>query len=168
VARRGRIWLVRRDSRATIWAGWRGAVRLGAGRFELRRPSSVRLASLAQHSRGATASGRWRRARRSGFADKGMNFWFRGCIRRPVGHPPGPTTRTRTRRATASREGLPVPLNGKRQRQGELSPCHSQRIARWGACRKTRVVAQNRRPMPQPAEMGARRACVVVDVWGTR
>jgi hypothetical protein len=32
---------VRRDSRATIWAtrvGWRGAVRLGAGRFGLRQP----------------------------------------------------------------------------------------------------------------------------------
>src|SRR5207244_9642282 len=48
-------------SRATIWAtraGWRGAVRLGTGRFGLWRPSSDRLASLAQRSRGATTSGR--------------------------------------------------------------------------------------------------------------
>lgn len=95
---------MRRDNWATIWAGWRGAVRLDAGRFELRRPSSVRLASLAQHSCGATTSGRWRRAQRSGLADNGNNVWFRGCIRRPMGHPPGPTPRTRTRRATASRE----------------------------------------------------------------
>ncbi|MGG2464670.1 DUF6309 family protein [Streptomyces sp. RGM 3693] len=69
---------------------------------------------------------------------------------------------------------LSVPWDGTRQRQkqkqrqGERSPCHSQRIARWGACRKPRVTAQNRRPMPQPAEMRARRACVVVDVWGAR
>ena len=44
----------------------------------------------------------------------------------------------------------------------------SQLIARWGACGKAPGIAQNRRPMPQPAEMRARRACVVVDVWGTR
>lgn len=48
----------------------------------------------------------------------------------------------------------------------EVSPCHSQHIARRGACRKARVTVQNRRPMPQPAEMGARRACVVVGVRG--
>src|ERR1700729_2580229 len=30
--------------------------------------------------------------------------------------------------------------------QGDLTPCHFQRIADWGACRKTRVVLQNRRP----------------------
>ncbi|MFE7399019.1 hypothetical protein [Streptomyces sp. NPDC057557] len=61
---------------------------------------------------------------------------------------------------------LSVPADGKRKWQGDLSPCRSQLIAHWGACGKTRVVAQNRRPRPQPAEMGARRACVV-DVWGT-
>jgi hypothetical protein len=36
------------------WSSWTG----GAGRFGLRRPSSVRLASLAQRSGGATTSGR--------------------------------------------------------------------------------------------------------------
>ncbi|MFC9623882.1 hypothetical protein ACFTXM_29105 [Streptomyces sp. NPDC056930] len=62
---------------------------------------------------------------------------------------------------------LSVPADGKRKWQRDLSPCRSQLIAHWGACGKTGVVAQNHRPRPQPAEMGARRACVV-DVWGTR
>jgi hypothetical protein len=67
----------------------------------------VRLASLAQHSRGATTSGRRRCARRrSGLAGKGKNVWFRGCIRRPMGHPPGPTTRTAVRGAPPLREKL--------------------------------------------------------------
>jgi hypothetical protein len=33
-----------------------------------------------------------------------------------------------------------------RQRQGDLAPCHFQRIAHQGACGKTRVGPQNRRP----------------------
>jgi len=33
------------------------------------------------------------------------------------------------------------------------TPCHSQRIAHQGACGKTRVVPQNRRPKPEPAEI---------------
>jgi NAD(P)-dependent dehydrogenase (short-subunit alcohol dehydrogenase family) len=35
------------------------------------------------------------------------------------------------------------------------TPLHSQPIAHWGACGKTRVVPQNGRPRPEPAEMGA-------------
>ena len=46
------------------------------------------------------------------------------------------------------------------------TPFHFQHISQRGTCGKTRVVPQNRRPRPQPAEMGARHACVVVDVWG--
>jgi hypothetical protein len=42
---------------------------------------------------------------------------------------------------------------GKKQGK-ENSPCQFQHIARWGACRKTRVRAQNHRPLPQPAKMG--------------
>jgi hypothetical protein len=97
---------------------------------------------------------------------KGKNVWFRGCIRRPMGHPPGPTPRTAVRGAPPLREKLVRSSGRQKQRQGGFSPCHSQCIARWGACGKTRVVAQNRRPRLQPAELGARRACVVVDVWG--
>jgi hypothetical protein len=38
--------------------------------------------------------------------------------------------------------------------RGVPTPCHSQRIAHWGTCGKTRVVPQNHRPKPEPAEMG--------------
>ncbi len=34
------------------------------------------------------------------------------------------------------------------------TPFHSQHIAHWGTCGKTRVVPQNHRPKPEPAEMG--------------
>lgn len=47
-----------------------------------------------------------------------------------------------------------VPAGGTRQKRGDPSPRHSQRIAHRGPCGKTPVVAQNRRPRPQPAEMG--------------
>jgi hypothetical protein len=115
----------------------RGLRHGASARFELRRPPSIRSASLAQQSRGATPP------RDGGALDvralpQGKNFWIRCCIRK----------NTKARRA--------------------LSPCHSQLIARWGTCRKTRGTAQNRRPMPQPAELGSRRAGVVVDVSGTR
>jgi hypothetical protein len=48
------------------------------------------------------------------------------------------------------------------------TPLHSQRIAHRGACGKTRFVPQNRRPRPEPAEMGVANARVVVDVRGAR
>jgi hypothetical protein len=130
----GRNWTVSADSTvararqhaarvmASEWAGThvglgvaglgRGAVRLGAGRFGLRQPSSVRLASLAQRSRGATTFGRM--AARSGLAGKGENFSFRGCIRRPMGHPPGPTTCTAVRGAPPLRKkGCQFPADNK-------------------------------------------------------
>jgi hypothetical protein len=167
--RRKRIRSVRRDSRATIWARWRGAVRLGAGRFGLRRPSSVRLTvAVAQIG---PALGRREdlrevatldvralptRERTSGHAAASVG---RGDIRL------GQTARTR--RATASREACQFQWTAEDEGE-ESSPRHCQRIARWGACRKARVTAQNRRPMPQPAEMGARHACLGVDVWGPR
>ena len=59
--------------------------------------------------------------------------------------PPGPTTPTRTRHATASREACQFQRAAKSKGR-ETTPCHSQRIAHQGACGKTRVVAQNRRP----------------------
>lgn len=96
-----------------------GVGRLGAGRFGLRQPLSVRLASLAQRFA-------WRDDLRENggaraLSAKGENFSFRGCIRRPMGHPPGPTTCTAVRGAPASRR-LSIPSG--RQRQGDLTPCH--------------------------------------------
>jgi hypothetical protein len=101
-----------------------GAVRLGAGRCGPRRPSSVRLASLAQRPRGATTSGRMA-ARSTAFGpgrQKERTSRSAGFIRRPMGHPPG---RRRVppcaaRRRFARRLSIP----GGRQRQGDLTPCH--------------------------------------------
>lgn len=59
--------------------------------------------------------------------------------------------------APPRRETLVSPGGRQEQRQGDLSPCHSQLIAQWGACGKAPVVAQNRRPRPQPAGRRARR-----------
>jgi hypothetical protein len=103
-----------RDSRATIWAtraGWRGAVRLGAGRFGLRQPLSVRSASSAQRFA-------WRDDLRENggaraLSAKGENFSFRGCIRRPMEHPPGPTTCTAVRGAPPLQEGCQFPADYK-------------------------------------------------------
>jgi hypothetical protein len=163
----------RRDSRATIWAtraGWRGAVRLGAGRFGLRRPSSVRLASLAQRSCGATTSGEWRRARRrSGLADEEKNFSFRGCIRRPMGHTPGPTTCTAVRGAPPLHEKV---VSSQRTTKAKARRSHSLPLltySRLGGLRQDPGRAAESAVGPRTDEdMGARRACVVVDLWGTR
>jgi hypothetical protein len=77
------------------------------------------------------------------------NFSFRGCIRRPMGDPRGPTVR-RTRRA--SRGGGPSTPDDKGK--GVPTPFHYQLIAHREGCGKTRVVPQNPRPRPEPAEMG--------------
>jgi hypothetical protein len=45
---------------------------------------------------------------------KGKNFSFRGCIRRSMGHPPGPNdVYRRTRRTAASQEGCQFPADDK-------------------------------------------------------
>ena len=102
---------MRRDSRATIWAtraGWRGGVRLGAGLwvaavvelggrpFGELRPALVWRDDLRENS-GALDGVR-------ALPAKGKNSSFRGCIRRPMGHPPGPTTSTAVRGAPPLRK----------------------------------------------------------------
>ena len=142
-----------------------GPVRLGAGRFGLRRPSSVRLASLAGRSRGATTTGRM--AARSGLAGKGETSRFRGCIRRPMGHPPGPTTCTAARGAPSLRKNV---VNS--QRTTKARRCYSLPLltySRLGGLRQDPGRAAESAARPRTDEdMGARRACVVVDLWGTR
>jgi hypothetical protein len=44
---------------------------------------------------------------------KRKNFSFRGCIRRPLGHPPGHDEYRRTWRTAASQEGCQVPADDK-------------------------------------------------------
>lgn len=78
-----------------------------------------------------------------------------------------PTGPTRMRCATASREARPFHWTAHGKGKESCSPCHSQRIAPWGACRKARVTMQNRGPMPPP-EAGVRRACALAGVLGAR
>ena len=132
-----RIWSVRRDSRATIWAtraGWRGAVRLGAGRLgyggrQARRSSIWRASPRARVARRPPEE--WRRARRrSGLADKGRNFSFRGCIRRPMGHPPGPTTCTAGRGAPPLRKKV---VSSQRTTKAKARRSHSLPLLAYSA-----------------------------------
>ena len=70
--------------------------------------------------RGATTSGRM--AARSGLAGKGENFSFRGCIRGPMGHPPG--QRRVPPYAAHRRFARRLSIPSGRQRPGDLTPCH--------------------------------------------
>src|SRR4051794_5320866 len=57
------------------------------------------------------------------------------------------------RRAAAARGGLSV-HNGPRREKAHARPFHFQRIAHRGACGKPPIVPQNRRPGPEPADVG--------------
>jgi hypothetical protein len=113
-----RIWSVRRDSRATIWAtqaGWRRAI--SPGRWDILLGQRRVRPYVARH----------RFARR-----------------------------------------LSVPSGRQRQRQGDLTPCHFQRIAGWGACGKTRVVLQNRRPDQERTKTWGHDVRVLLSAYGGR
>jgi len=135
---------VRRDSQATIWAtraGWRGpfawvSADLGYGN---RQASAWRPWPSARVAR--RPPGEWRRAR--ALPANGENFSFRGCIRRLMGHPPGPTTCTAVRGAPPLRQKV---VNS--QRTTKARRCYSLPFltySRLGGLRP-RVVLQNRRP----------------------
>ena len=131
------------DRQASVWRAWPSA-------RVARRPP-----------------GEWRRARRrSGIACKGKNFSFRGCIRRPMGHPPGPTTCTAVRGAPPLRKKV---VNSQRTTKARRS--HSLPLltySRLGGLRQDPGRAAESAAGPRTDEdMGARRACVV-DLWGTR
>src|SRR5580704_5999711 len=55
-----------------------------------------------------------------------------------------------------------------RQRQGDLTPCHFYRIADWGACGKTRVVLQNRRPDQERTKTWGHDVRVWLSTYGGR
>jgi hypothetical protein len=52
---------------------------------------------------------------------KGKNFSFRGCIRRPMGHPPGPTTCTAVRGAPTLHEKGVNPQRTTKRHGKEIS-----------------------------------------------
>jgi hypothetical protein len=77
---------------------------------------------------------------------KGKNFSFRGCIRRPMGHPPGPTTCTPVRGAPPLCKKV---VSSQRTTEAKARRSHSLPLLTYsapGACGKTWVGPQNRRP----------------------
>ena len=132
------------DRQASVWRAWPSA-------RVARRPP-----------------GEWRRARRrSGLAGKGKELLVPRCIRRPMAHPPGPTTCTAVRGAPPLRKKV---VNSQRTTKARRS--HSLPLlaySRRGGLRQDPGRAAESAAGPRTDEdMGARRACVVVDLWGTR
>ena len=74
--------------------------------------------------------------------------------------------------AACHRFGRTLSVRSGRQKAKARSlptPCPSQPIAHRGPCGKTRVVLQNLRPKPEPAEIrDSRSTCALVDVWVSR
>ena len=100
---------------------------------------------------------------------EGKNFSFRGCIRRPMGHPPGPTTCTAVGGAPPLRKKV---VSSQRTTKAKARRSHSLPLltySRLGGLRQDPGRAAESAAGPRTDEdMGARRACVVVDLWGTR
>jgi hypothetical protein len=100
---------------------------------------------------------------------KGKNFSFRGCIRRPMGHPPGPTTCTAVRDAPPLRKKV---VSSQRTTKAKARRSHSLPFLTYsglGGLRQDPGRAAESSAGPRTDEdMGARRACVVVDGRGTR
>jgi hypothetical protein len=168
---------VRRDSRTTIWAtraGWRGAVGLGAGRFGPRRPSSVRLRAWPSARVARLPPGEWRRARRcSGLAGKGKELLV------PRLHPQADGTSSWANDGTAVRGAPPLrkkvvssQRTTKAKAKAKARRSHSLPLlaySRLGGLRQDPGRAAESAAGPRTDEdMGVRRACVVVDLWGTR
>jgi hypothetical protein len=124
---------------------------LGYGGHEARRSSIWRASPSARVARRPPG----RMAARStafGPCRQGKNFSFRGCIRRPMGHPPGPTTWTAVRGAPPLRKKV---VSSQRTTKAKARRSHSLPLltySRLGACGKTRVVLQNRRPDQERTE----------------
>ena len=168
---------MRRDSRATNWAtraGWRGgrslgcrpiwataAVKLGGRPFGELRPALAWRDDLRENG-GALDGVR-------ALPAKGKNFSFRGCIRRPMGHPPGPTTCTAVRGAPPLRKKV---VSSQRTTKAKARRSHSLPLLTYsapGGLRQDPGRAAESAAGPRTDEdMGPRRACVVVDGRGTR
>jgi len=96
----------------------------------------------------------------SGLAGTGT---FRGCIRRTLRANDVYRRRTWAHRKVVGSHGR------QRQRQGDPTPCHFQRIAHRGACGKGRVGPQNRRPDQERTKVRLRmRVCAPPDWPGGR
>ena len=142
-----------------IWAT--AAVKLGGRPFGELRPALAWRDDLRENG-GALDGVR-------ALPTKGKNFSFRGCIRRPMGHPPGPTTWTAVRGAPPLRKKV---VSSQRTTKAKARRSHSLPLLTYsglgGLPQDPGRAAESSAGPRTDEDMGARRACVVVDVWGTR
>jgi hypothetical protein len=141
---------------------------LGYGGREARRSSIWRASPSApwrddlRENGGALDGGR-------ALPAKGKNSSLRGRIRRPMGHPPGPTTCTAVRGAPPLRKKV---VSSQRTTKAKARRSHSLPLLRYsapGGLRQDPGRAAESAAGPRTDEdMGPRRACVVVDGRGTR
>lgn len=75
---------------------------------------------------------------------------------------------TRRRYRHASRRSKDLSPRTTRARQEDRTPCHFQRIALRGACGKTRVLPQNRRPDTAPTRKWGHDVRVLLSTYGGR
>ncbi len=138
-----------------IWAT--AAVKLGGRPFGELRPALAWRDGLRENG-GALDGVR-------ALPAKGKNFSFRGCIRRPMGHPPGPTTCTAVRGAPPLRKKV---VSSQRTTKAKARRSHSLPLltySRLGGLRQDPGRAAESAAGPRTDEdMRARRACVVVDL----
>jgi hypothetical protein len=133
---------------------------LGYGGREARWSSMWRASPGARVAR--RPSGERRRARRrSGLAGKGKEL----LVPRLRPWADGTSSRANDVYRRFSRR---FPSGRQRQRQGDLTPCHFQRIAHRGACGKTRVGPQNRRPDQERTKAWGHDAGVLLSTDGRR
>ena len=99
---------------------------------------------------------------------KGKNFSFRGCIRGPMGHPPGPTTCTAVRGAPLLRKKAG---SSQRTTKAKARRSHSLPLSAYSRLRGLRQdpgrAAESAAGLRTDEGIGARRACAVVDLWGS-
>ena len=142
-----------------IWAT--AAVKLGGRPFGELRPALAWRDDLRENG-GALDGVR-------ALPTKGKDFSFRGCIRRPMGHPPGPTTCTAVRGAPPLRKKV---VSTQRTTKAKARRSHSLPLLTYsapGGLRQDPGRAAESAAGPRTDEdMGPRRACVVVDGRGTR
>ena len=118
------------------------------------------------HPRCAYRSTVHRALRSSRPAAEVKNVPFRGCIRGPMGDPPGSAAAV-TRRAAASRGGCPS--RAVRKGKGAVpTPLHFQRIAHRGAMRQDRVVPAIAGRGQQLRTCGTREVRVLLSTYGGR
>jgi len=98
---------------------------------------------------------------------KGKNFSCRGCTRRPMGHPPGPATCTPVRGAPPLRK---KGVSSQRATKAKARKSHSLPLLTFSRLEGLRQdpgrAAESSAGPRTDEDMGARRACVVVDPWG--